>query len=242
MAESQVNAVIQTHDLTKFYGAKAAVKRVNMTVNRGDIYGFIGGNGAGKTTLIRMLVGLAKPTSGTFSILGATGHGAVARVRQKVGAIVESPALCLNMTGTDALRAHAYLYGVRDEKKIAGLLQLVGIGDTGKKKVKNFSLGMRQRLAIAQALVNDPEILILDEPTNGMDPKGIIEVRRLLLHLVADRGLTILISSHILGELEMMATRYGIIQDGEMIDEFTEEQLKKDGETLEQHYMKKVGM
>jgi ABC-2 type transport system ATP-binding protein len=234
------NIVIKTQGLTKVYGDKAVVNGVNMNVAKGDIYGFIGSNGAGKTTFIRMLMGLIEPTSGTFELLGkSTG---LCEIRKKIGCIVESPAIMYNMTASDSLKSHMMLYGLKDSEKRANLLNLVGLGDTGKKKVKDFSLGMKQRLAIAQALANDPNILILDEPTNGLDPQGIIEIRKLLQKLVKEFGITILISSHILSELQQFATRYGIIRDGQLIDEFTLEDLKKDGKTLEERYISKVGI
>jgi len=232
-------AVIKSMGLTKVYGEKTAVNNVNMTVNRGDIYGFIGANGAGKTTFIRMIVGLIKPTSGTFELLGASNGAGLDAARKKVGSIVETPALLYNMNAHDCLTAHQMLYGKTDAQKVTDILKLVGLGDTGKKKVKDFSLGMKQRLAIAGALVNNPEILILDEPTNGMDPQGIVEIRNFLIKLAKD-GMTILISSHILSELQQLATRIGIIRDGALIDEFDIKSLGK--QSLEKYYLSKVGV
>jgi len=232
--------VIKSNAITKTYGAVTAVNAVNMTVNKGDIYGFIGANGAGKTTFIRMIMGLAKPTSGSFELLGKSTHHEIEVARRKVGCIVETPALQTNMTAIDSMRAHGLLYGVKDIEKIKKILELVGLANTGKKKVANFSLGMKQRLAIGQALINDPELLILDEPTNGMDPQGIIEIRHMLQKLVAENGMTILISSHILGELQQLATRFGIIKDGKLIDEFSVKNLGK--KTLEQYYIEKLGI
>jgi ABC-2 type transport system ATP-binding protein len=233
-------AVLKTRNLTKKYGAITAVDGVSMTINKGDIYGFIGANGAGKTTFIRMIMGLASPTGGDFEILGAGCDGkGIEGARKKIGCIVETPALQTNMTAFDCLRCHGLLYGVRDDRKIKDLLGLVGLANTNKKKVADFSLGMKQRLALAQALVNDPEILILDEPTNGLDPQGIIEIRHLLLKFASQNGLTILISSHILAELSQLATRFGIIKDGKLIDEFRTKDIGK--KPLEQYYMQVVG-
>lgn len=215
-----METIIKTQGVTKIYKDKPAVSNVSMTIHKGDIYGFIGSNGAGKSTFIRCIMGLIK-YSGTIEILGKSDPEGLLQARKKIGAIVENPALSVNLCGYDCLKAHALLYGIRDESKIKGLLELVGLHDTGKKKVGNFSLGMRQRMAIAQALINDPEILILDEPTNGMDPQGIVEIRHFLQKLRQDKGITILISSHILAELQQLATRIGIIDKGVLIDELS---------------------
>ena len=217
--------VIKTFGLTKVYGMKKAVDNVALTVMRGDIYGFIGSNGAGKTTFIRMVMGLITPTAGSVELFGSAEN--LNEKRAKIGCIVETPALIMNMTAADCVNAQRLLYGLKTKEKIPELLSLVGLGDTGAKKVRDFSLGMKQRLAIAQALLNEPELLILDEPTNGMDPQGIVEIRKLLQKLVAEKGITILISSHILSELEQLATRFGIIENGVLIDEFTHEELEK---------------
>jgi len=227
-----METVIKTEGVTKVYGTKAVVKDVNMTIYKGDIYGFIGSNGAGKSTFIRCIMGLIK-YQGKVEILGRSDVGGLLQARKKIGAIVENPALASNLNGYDCLKAHALLYGVKDEKKYDELLKLVGLADTGNKKVKDFSLGMRQRMAIAQALINDPEILILDEPTNGMDPQGIVEMRKFLQMLCQTKGITILVSSHILAELQQLATRIGIIKDGELIDEFAISEIaKKVGSTV----------
>ena len=234
-----MESVIVTKGLTKIYSGATVVNAVDMNVLKGDIYGFIGANGAGKTTFIRMLMGLIAPNAGTIELLGRVGADLV-NARKKIGCIVESPALLPNMTAIQCLHAHALLYGRADDAKSARLLELVGLHNTGKKKVKNFSLGMKQRLAIAQALINDPEVLILDEPTNGMDPIGIVEIRKLLQKLVHENGITILISSHILSELQQLVTRIGIIKDGVLVDEFDVAKIGK--KTLEQYYLEKVGI
>jgi len=217
--KTKPEAIIKTKGVTKIYGTKAVVNKVNMTIYKGDIYGFIGSNGAGKSTFIRCIMGLIK-YDGKIEILGRSDPMGLLQARTKIGAIVENPALASNLNGWDCLKAHALLYGVRDDDKMTKLLELVGLQNTGTKKVKDFSLGMRQRMAIAQALINDPEILILDEPTNGMDPQGIVEMRKFLQMLCKTKGITILVSSHILAELQQLATRIGIINDGKLIDEF----------------------
>ena len=218
-----MDAVLKTTELTKMFSRKKAVNSVSMTVNRGDIYGFIGKNGAGKTTLIRMAVGLASPTSGTIELFGSKN---LTQMRKKIGTVIEYPAVIPHMTARQNLETQCRLQGVKDPKEIDRILEIVGLSDTGKKKAKNFSLGMKQRLAIAIALIGEPEFLFLDEPTNGLDPAGIKEIRELIQRLNHERGITVLISSHILGELSKLATRYGIIDRGMMIDEFTAEELE----------------
>ena len=213
-----MEAIFRTNALTKLYKGYAAVNAVNMAVNRGDIYGFIGANGAGKTTLIRMLCGIALPTSGGMELFGGTGEAAQVRNRRRLGVIVETPALMRGYTATEALNWHKTVIGA-PKGDIPRLLRLVGLADTGDKKVKDFSLGMRQRLAIAQALIGDPEFLVLDEPANGMDPAGIVETREMLTHLNRELGMTILISSHILSELDKLATKFGIIERGVLMAE-----------------------
>ncbi|MBS7008270.1 ABC transporter ATP-binding protein [Anaerostipes sp.] len=219
-----MDIVVKAEDITKSFGKQTAVKNVSMEVKRGDIYGFIGENGAGKTTMIRMMAGLAKPTSGALSLFG---NGNPVQAREKIGTVIEYPALMPGMTAKENLMVEMKLRGIKDPKKIEEVLAKVGLKDTKKKKVKNFSLGMKQRLAIAIALLGDPEFLILDEPTNGLDPVGIREIRELIKDLNQEHHITVLISSHILGELSKLATRYGIIHKGELIQEFTEEELIK---------------
>ncbi len=240
-----MDVILQTKNLTKKYGNKIVVDHVSMTICKGDIYGFIGKNGAGKTTLIRMVCGLAKPTIGNLSLFGSD-H--LVENRAKLGTVIESPALFPNMTARENLIVQCKLQNITDLRKIDEILELVGLHDTNKKKAKNFSLGMRQRLAIAIALIGEPELLILDEPTNGLDPEGIKEIRELIVHLNQAKGLTVLISSHILGELSKFATRYGIIHKGKLIEELTEEDLWKrcsDGNSnepdLEEYFLKAIG-
>lgn len=216
--------ILKTNGLTKIYGKKSAVSNLNMTINKGDIYGFIGKNGAGKTTLIKMIVGLAAPTSGEISLFQSKnlGHG-----RRNIGTVIEAPAFVPHLNARKNMYIQWQLLGSKNESIIDETLKLVGLDDVGKKKVKNFSLGMKQRLGIAMTLMGEPEFLILDEPVNGLDPEGIIEVRELLLKLNHEKGLTILISSHLLNELSRLATRYGIINDGILIDELSENELEK---------------
>jgi ABC-2 type transport system ATP-binding protein len=216
--------VLQTHGLTKTYSGKRAVDQLTMNIERGDIYGFIGKNGAGKTTLIRMVMGLAKPTSGTMELFGSKN---LLKQRSKLGTVIEYPAVFPHMTARDNLMTQCKLLGIRDLSVIDRTLKMVGLQDTGKKKARNFSLGMKQRLAIAIALIGEPEFLFLDEPINGLDPAGIKEIRDLILMLNQEKGITVLISSHILGELEKLATRYGIIDSGRLIDEFSAEELQR---------------
>ncbi len=212
--------ILETKELTKEYSHTKVVDNVSLTVKQGDIYGFVGKNGAGKTTFIRMLLGLTSVTSGSFSFFdGESAENA----RKRVGSLVESPALYKNMSAKDNLNLYCTMLGA-DKKSIDGILETVGLANTGKKKAVNFSLGMKQRLGIAMALVGNPDFLILDEPINGLDPKGIVEIRSLLLTLQS-QGKTIFISSHILGELEKIATNYGIISSGKLIEQISCEEL-----------------
>ena len=216
--------VLQTYDLTKNFRNKPAVNKVNMNVKKGEIYGFIGKNGAGKTTLIRMVAGLAKPTEGSIKLFNSNN---LDEQRVKTGTLIENPAIYPNLTAKQNLYYYCRLLGIDPSATIDSTLALVGLSDTGKKKAKNFSLGMKQRLAIAIALLGDPEFLMLDEPINGLDPSGIREVRELVLRLNKERNITILISSHILGELSKIATCYGIINNGILVDEFSKEELEE---------------
>lgn len=215
--------VLQTENLTRYFGKKAAVNRVSMNVKKGDIYGFIGKNGAGKTTFIRVVAGLAKKNEGTIKLFDSDD---LKKQRRKIGTMIENPSIYPNMTARQNLHYYCLLLGLDPKVTVEPMLSLVGLGDTGKKKAKNFSLGMKQRLAIAIALLGEPEFLMLDEPMNGLDPAGIREIRELILKLNKEKEITILISSHILGELSKIATRYGIINNGVLIDEFTDEDLK----------------
>lgn len=216
-----MSVILRTNHVTKRYGSRPVVSDLSMTIHKGDIYGFIGKNGAGKTTLIRMITGLAAPSDGNMLLFGKPD---LLEGRKKIGTVIESPAFYPGMTARENLTAQCRLQG-EDSAQVDEILALVGLDDTGKKKARNFSLGMRQRLAIAIALIGTPELLILDEPTNGLDPEGIKEIRELILKLNKEKDITVLISSHILGELSKFATRYGIIHQGRLIEEFTEDEL-----------------
>lgn len=216
--------VLKTTELTKVYQKKQAVSKVSMNIKRGDIYGFIGKNGAGKTTLIRLVLGLASPNHGDFELFESKN---LLASRKKIGNVIETPSTYANMTAFQNLEAQRIMLGITDKSIVNKIIDIVGLNDAGKKKSKNFSLGMKQRLGIGLALLDEPEFLILDEPINGLDPTGIKDVRDLILKLNKEQGITILISSHILGELSKMATCYGIINNGILVDEFSSEELAK---------------
>jgi ABC-2 type transport system ATP-binding protein len=219
--------VLGTHKLCKKYDTQFACNNVSMTIRKGDIYGFIGQNGAGKTTLIRMITGLIKETSGEIELLGSNGRSELAEARTMVGSLVERPAFYESMTAGENLEVSRLIRNIAGKECIEEVLKLVGLHDVGKKKVKNFSLGMKQRLGIANALLGNPRFLILDEPINGLDPVSIVEIRELLKKVNKENEVTILISSHMLGELSELATNYGIISDGKLIDEFSKEELEE---------------
>ncbi|MCM1057217.1 MAG: ATP-binding cassette domain-containing protein [Firmicutes bacterium] len=219
--------VLQTTALQKKYGRTTVLNNMNMHIPRGALYGFVGKNGAGKTTLIRLICGLQFPTAGEYSLFGISNtSGEIAKSRMRMGSVVEAPALYTDMTAEDNLKEQYRILGLPSFESIPGLLALVGLQDTGKKKVKHFSLGMRQRLGIAVALAGNPDLLVLDEPANGLDPQGIVEMRELLLRLNRERGITVLISSHILDELSRLATHYGFIDRGSLLKEITAEELE----------------
>ena len=220
--------VLSTNGLSKKYKKQMAVNGVDMHIERGDIYGFVGENGSGKTTVIRLITGLIFPYAGSFELFGVNNRAKEIRAaRSRVGAIVESPSIYMNMSAYDNLKTQCAILGVNGDEKIRAALQDVGLEALydDKKHASNFSLGMRQRLGIAMALLGDPEFLILDEPMNGLDPAGIVDIRELILKLNRERGITFLISSHILTELSLVATKYGIISKGKLIKEITAEQL-----------------
>ena len=219
--------VLKTYNITKKYGEQLAVDNVNMTIKKGDIYGFIGQNGAGKTTLIRLITGLIHKSGGEIELLGVNEENELNKARTMVGSLIESPSLYTNMTARENLEVSRLVRNIPGKKCIDEVLELVGLKDVEKKKVKNFSLGMRQRLGIANALMGNPKLLILDEPINGLDPMGIVEIRELLKKINKEKDMTILISSHILSELSELATTYGIISNGKLIEEITAKQLSK---------------
>ena len=218
--------VLQTDNLTKRYKNIPALDGLTMHIPKGAIYGFVGRNGAGKTTLIRLICGLQEPSSGSFSLFGIRNDSKdIVNSRRKIGAIVETPAIYMDMTAEENLRQQYRIFGISSYVSIPEILKLVGLENTGKKKVRQFSLGMKQRLGIAIALSGDPRLLILDEPTNGLDPQGIVEMREMILKLNRKREITVLISSHILDELSRLATHYGIIDHGQMVKELSAQEL-----------------
>ncbi|MGN0609800.1 MAG: ABC transporter ATP-binding protein [Oscillospiraceae bacterium] len=219
--------VLTADSLCKHYKHFKALNGLSMHVPKGSIYGFVGRNGAGKTTLIRIICGLQAPTSGEYAIYGVKNSDrGISASRRRMGAVVETPAVYLDMTAEDNLRQQYMILGLPSFDGIPELLKLVGLENTGRKKAKDFSLGMRQRLGIAVALVGDPDLLVLDEPINGLDPQGIIEIRELILKLNRERQITVLISSHILDELSRLATHYGFIDGGRIIKEMSAEELE----------------
>lgn len=216
--------LLTTNGLTKQYGRHKAVNAVNLHIRQGDIYGLIGRNGAGKTTILKMLSGLAAPTEGEFSLFGKTGRDSY-EYMSRVGTLIEEPGIYLNMSAAENLRLKCLAVGVRKKGTVDELLRTVGLADVGKKKVKKFSLGMKQRLGIALALAGNPDLVILDEPINGLDPQGIAEIRETLLRLNKEKNITFIISSHILEELSKIASNYGMIHDGVLLQEMTREEL-----------------
>ena len=218
--------VLTAESLSKQYKNFKALNDFSIHVPKGSIYGFIGKNGAGKTTLIRLVCGLQTPTSGTYTLYGVRNTDSkIARSRRRMGAVVETPSIYQDTTAEDNLKEQYRIIGLPSFDSIPELLRLVGLENTGKKKAKHFSLGMKQRLGIAIALAGNPDFLILDEPVNGLDPQGIIEVRELILKLNREKGITFLISSHILDELSRLATHYGFIDSGHMIKEMSAAEL-----------------
>lgn len=229
--------ILKITNLCKSYGKQKVLDGLNMKVPEGAIYGFVGKNGAGKTTLIRLICGLQYPDGGEVEICGFKNTNAA---RKRMGAIVETPSLHLNMTAKENLQIQFDTIGIKDYSSIDSLLEFVGLADTGKKVAKNFSLGMRQRLAIAIAMCNNPDFLVLDEPINGLDPQGIIDVRELLIKINQEKGITILISSHILDELAKVATHYGFISNGKIVAEMSAEELAASGQRKLILYVNKV--
>ena len=219
--------VLQTNRLTKKYRNFQALNGLTMHVPKGAIYGFVGKNGAGKTTLSRLICGLQAPTSGDFTLYGIQNNSKnIVKSRRRMGAVVESPSVYLDMSAEENLKQQYMILGLPSYDGLEELLKLVGLENTGKKKAKHFSLGMKQRLGIALALVGEPDFVVLDEPVNGLDPQGIVEMRELLLKLNRERQITILISSHILDELSRLATYYGFIDSGRMVKELSAEELE----------------
>jgi ABC-2 type transport system ATP-binding protein len=220
------NVVLRTINLSKRYGQRLAVDNLNLEVYRGEIVGFLGPNGAGKTTTIRMALGLITPTSGSVEILGQDVATSKARILPRVGALIETPALYLYMSGRDNLRATAAVLGGVPKARIETVLNMVGLQARQRDRVRTYSLGMKQRLGVAMALLQDPDVLILDEPANGLDPAGIVEMRD-LLHRLASEGKTVFVSSHLLSEVQQLCTRVAIVNLGKLITESSVEDLVK---------------
>lgn len=222
------NVIVECKNITKKYGNQLALNDFSMTINKGDIYGFVGENGSGKTTVIRIIAGLVHMTSGSYSLYGIdSSNKEILNIRKKIGAIVESPSIYPNMNLKDNMKMAGLIYGNTDINEHKRVLALVGLDSIyeDKKKVANFSLGMRQRLGIAFSLLSNPEFIMLDEPMNGLDPEGIVDIRNLIIDLNRNYGVTFLISSHILSELALVATRYGIISHGRMLKEISKDEL-----------------
>lgn len=215
--------VIKTKQLTKRYGQQLSVDHIDMVVKKGDIYGFIGRNGAGKSTTLKMISGLIRSTEGSIELFGKPIHDELSRKR--IGILIEEAGLYPHMSAYDNLELQALSLGITNKKRIHDVLELVHLTDAGKKKVKNYSMGMKQRLGIGLALLGNPDLLILDEPINGLDPEGIKEIRETLIRLNKEYGMTMIISSHILGELSKLATTFGIIKEGRLIQQISKEEL-----------------
>jgi len=223
-----METILRTHRLVKTYRGRIAVRDVSMTIERGEIYGLLGPNGAGKSTTLRMIVGLVWPTAGEIELFGETLHsGNRHRLLERVGATMERPGFYGNLTALENLRLHARLMGMEDERRFADVLERVGLQEEKNRLVRQFSLGMRQRLAIARALLHHPELLVLDEPTNGLDPAGIKALRQLLSDLVQTMQITVLLSSHMLSEVQQLATKIGILVQGRLVEEISAAELER---------------
>ena len=229
-----MDMVLQTVGLTKQYGTQFAVHDVNMNVERGKIYGLLGRNGAGKTTTIRMVTGLLQPTAGEVNLFGEKMKTPTKRIFRRIGTLIESPAFYENLTAKENLQIIADLRGTQSKDSIGEALKLVDLDKETKKRVKQFSLGMKQRLGLAMAMMHDPEFLILDEPTNGLDPIGIQQIRLLIQKMSAEKGVTVLICSHILSEIEQMVDKVGVIDKGVLVEELSMDEIRH----RNRHYVK----
>ncbi|MCD7947711.1 MAG: ABC transporter ATP-binding protein [Oscillospiraceae bacterium] len=218
--------VLETHGLTKAYRSQCVVDHVDLRIEKGHIYGLVGRNGAGKTSIIRMVTGQTVPTGGALSLFGESGSGKLERMRARTGAMVETPSFSPFLTARENLEYYRIQRGIPSKDVVEEALEQVRLTNTGKKKFKFFSLGMKQRLGLALALMNRPDLLLLDEPINGLDPEGIVEVRHILTQLTGQLGMTVLISSHILTELASLATCYGFLEQGVMLEQLTSEDLR----------------
>ena len=232
-----MEVLVQTNNLTKWYGKHKVVNSVNLSVKKGEIYGLIGRNGAGKTTVLRLISGLAKPTGGNVCLFEKNGHDTI-YAQNRVGVLIENPGVYPNMNAKENIKLKCLAKGISSKNYITELLENVGLSAAGKKKVKHFSVGMKQRLGIALALVGSPELVLLDEPINGLDPQGMAEIREMISRLNRERGITFIISSHILGELSKIATSYGIIEKGELKKQILKTELTED---LEEYFFSLTG-
>lgn len=221
------NTVLAMSDITKKYDGVKALEHVNITINRGEIYGLVGNNGAGKTTLMRIIAGQTKADIGEIELFGTKGFHQIGKERRRMGTLIESPGFFANLSAAQNLEYFRIQFGIPGREVVPQVLAEVGLDDCGAKKYMDFSLGMKQRLGIALAMLHTPEFLILDEPINGLDPAGIIEIRQILLDLNQKRNTTILISSHILAEMSNIATKYGFLSHGKMLEEITAKQLQQ---------------
>ncbi|WP_238652365.1 ABC transporter ATP-binding protein [Paenibacillus piscarius] len=223
--------VFEAQGLTKKYSSGYALDRLSMRIEAGDVYGFVGENGAGKTTLMRIIGGVVHPTAGIMELFGAQHREGWIAARRRIGFLIERPSLYPHMNAMENLGFYSRVFGIRKQGREAEVLRIVGLEDAGPKKIEQYSLGMRQRLGIAVALLNRPDFLVLDEPVNGLDPTGIVEIRRILEHLAQEQGVTMLISSHILSELQLLAGKYGFLHQGRLIQEITAAELQQSART-----------
>lgn len=221
------NVVLKTKNLSKKYKKHLAVNSANLEVKQGDIYGLVGKNGAGKTTLLRMISGLTMPTSGEVEMFGEASKSGIGRSRMRTGCIIETPSFFPYLSAKKNLEYYKMQRGIVEPQAVDEVLKIVGLDDVGNKKFKNFSLGMKQRLGLALSIMASPDMLILDEPINGLDPTGIVEFREILLKLNREKNVTIIISSHILSELSQLATTYGFIHNGEFVEQIAAKQLEE---------------
>lgn len=218
--------ILTTENLTKIYGQHRAADQINIHIKQGEVYGLIGRNGAGKTTILKMICGLSTPTSGSFTFMGKSG-AELLKCKNQIGSLIETPGLFPKMTAFQNVKLKCLSLGIKDNKYVESLLEQVGLSNAHKKPVQSFSLGMKQRLGIAIALVGNPKFIVLDEPINGLDPQGIAEMRHIIHKLSKENGLTIIVSSHILDELVKVADSFAIINGGKLLDEFTSEELAR---------------
>lgn len=233
------NNILELRGVCKSYQKRPVLKNVDITLEKGKIYGFVGKNGAGKTTVMKIIAGLSKPDRGEIYISGKSEGKELQRLRRNIGCMIENPALYMDMSAAENLKALCILYGIEDENRAENILHFVGLENVGKKKVRHFSLGMRQRLGIGMALINDPQLLILDEPVNGLDPDGIVEIRELIKKINEKNSATVLFSSHILNEVYQIADHYILINHGEIIEQVSRNELAED--SLEEYFFKKMG-